>query len=89
MSKNPGRLVFYGMYPHIDMRLFEKFVTDLSEWSDFYPEVTERLPAKKIEPLGNPVKVRVYVDMNHTRNLKNRRSHSRILFYINNAPIIL
>ena len=88
MSKNPGRLVFDGLYPHTDPRLFQKSVTDLNEWNDFYPEAAEKLPAKKIEPLGNPVKVRAYVDANHAGNLKNRRSHSGILIYANNAPII-
>ena len=88
MSKNLDRLVFDGMYPYIDMRLFQKSITDPSEWSNFYPEVAERLPARKIEPLGNHVKVRAYIDTNHTKNLKNRRSHSGILIYVNNAPII-
>ena len=88
MSKNPGRLVFDGLYPHTDSRLFQKTVTDLNEWNDFYPEAAEKLPAKMVEPLGNPVKVRAYVDANHAGNLKNRRSHSGILIYVNNAPII-
>ena len=40
---------------------------------------------KKIEPLGNPVKVRAYVDANYAKNLNNRRSHSGILIYVNNT----
>ena len=70
------------------MRLFQKSVTEPDEWNDFYPESAEKLPATKKEPLGNPVKVRAYVDANHAENLKNRRSHSGILIYVNNAPII-
>ena len=88
MSKNPDRLVFDKMYSHTDMYLFQKSVTNPSEQSDFYSETAERLPMRKIEPLGNPVKVKAYVDANHTRNLKNRRSHSGILIYVNNTPII-
>ena len=43
---------------------------------------------RKIEPLGNPIKIRAYVEVNYARNLKNRRSHSGILIYVNNTPII-
>ena len=68
--------------------MFANSVTDPDEWNDFYPEAAEKLPAKKVKPLGNPVIVRAYVDANHAGNLKNRRSHSGILIYVNNAPII-
>jgi hypothetical protein len=40
------------------------------------------------EPLGNPVVVASYVDANHAGNLANRRSHTRVLVYVNNALII-
>ena len=79
ISKNPGRMVFDGSYPETDPRLFAKSVTDLDEWNNFYPEAAE-----KLTPLGNPVIVRAYVDANHAGNLKNRRSHSGILIYVNN-----
>ena len=88
LSSNPGRMVFDGAYPETDPKLFANSVTDPDEWNDFYPEAAEKLPAKKIVPLGNPVIVRAYVDANHAGNLKNRRSHSGILIYVNNAPII-
>ena len=39
-------------------------------------------------PLGNAVVIKVYVDANHAGNLANRRSHTGILTYVNNAPII-
>ena len=54
---------------------------------DFYPDAAEALPGKKIEALGNPVRVRAYVDANHAGNMANRRSHTGILIYVNNAPI--
>ncbi|GFH55427.1 hypothetical protein CTEN210_11903 [Chaetoceros tenuissimus] len=88
LSSNPGRMVFDGAYPETDPKLFANSVTDPDEWNDFYPEAAEKLPAKKVVPLGNPVIVRAYVDANHAGNLKNRRSHSGILIYVNNAPII-
>ena len=40
-----------------------------------------------VEPLGNPVCVRAYVDANHAGNLVNRRPHSNILIYVTNVPI--
>lgn len=88
MSNNPGRLVFDSSYPETDTHLFGRSATDPEEWNDFYPEASEKMPARKVGPLGNPVKMRAYVDANHAGNLKNRRSHSGILIYVNNAPII-
>ena len=88
LKRNPGRLVFDGSYQPIDERLFETSVTEPSEWIDFYPDASEAMPGKAIEPLGNPVCVRAYVDANHAGNLANRRSHSGILIYVNNAPIL-
>ena len=41
-----------------------------------------------MEPLGLPVTVWVYVYANNAGNLENRRSHSVILIYVNNALII-
>jgi len=38
--------------------------------------------------LGNPVCIRAYVDANHAGNLANRRSHTGILIYVNNAPVV-
>ena len=88
LKKCPGRIAFDGTYQATDARLFEESVTDTSEWADFYPDACEAMPGKMIEPLGNPVSVRAYVDANHAGNLANRRSHSGILIYVNNAPII-
>lgn len=88
MKKNPGRLVFDGKPTFTDERLFDSSVTDPREWADFYPDACEAKPGKTVEPLGNPVRIRAYVDANHAGNLANRRSHSGILIYANNAPII-
>ena len=32
--------------------------------------------------------IKYYVDTNHAENMSNRRSHSGIIVYVNNAPII-
>ena len=42
---------------------------------------------KKLELLGEPVTVRIYVDANHAIIFINRRSHSDILIYVNNTLI--
>ena len=42
-----------------------------------------------MEPLGEPITVRVYVYVKHARNLENRRSYSGILIYVNNEFIKL
>ena len=89
MSRNPGRIAFDGSYSgNVDERLFANGSMDPGQWEDFYPDAREALPGKRIEPLGNPVRLRCYVDANHAGNMANRRSHSGVIIYINNAPII-
>jgi hypothetical protein len=88
LKKIPGRLVFDSKMVHTDERLFETSVTNTQEWFDFYPDAAEAFPGKHLTPLGNPVRIRAYVDANHAGNLANRRSHTGILIYVNNSPII-
>ena len=40
------------------------------------------------EPLGRSVSTHAFVDANHAGNVVTRRSHSGIIIYVNNAPII-
>ena len=46
------------------------------------------MPRHIPEALGKYVVIKAYVDVNHTGNMANRRSHSGIIIYVNNAPII-
>jgi len=55
---------------------------------DFYPDAREELPVKMPEPLGDPVQVLAFLDANHAGNMKSSRSHTGILIYINQAPIV-
>ena len=87
MTKNPGRIAFDPFLDHFDERLFEQGAQTKEEWNDFYPDATEALPRHMPEPLGKCVKVRAWVDANHAGNLANRRSHSGMFIYVNNAPI--
>jgi len=70
----------------IDYATFNDF--NREEWLDFYHDAREEFPIRMPEPLGNPVHVLAYVDANHAENMKTRRSHSGILMYMNQAPII-
>lgn len=63
------------------------FNTDAS-WKEFYGEVHEEDPAGMPEPLGNPVKIRTYLDADHAGNVVTRRSHTGIMIFVNNALIV-
>ena len=58
------------------------------DWSSFYDDLEEELPPRMPEPLGNPVNIHVFVDANHAGNVVTRRSHTGILAFVQNAPII-
>ena len=40
------------------------------------------------DTLGKNDLIKAYVDANHASNMENRRSHSGIIIYVNNSPII-
>ena len=46
------------------------------------------IPRHIPEALGNYFAIKYYVDAKHAGKLANRRSHSGIIIYVNNAPII-
>jgi hypothetical protein len=58
------------------------------DWTPFYGELEEELPAKMPDPLGYPVSIHCFVDSNHAGNVVTRRSHTGILMFLNKAPII-
>ena len=86
MKKHPdmGRLVYDPKDPAIDERAFNSN----ADWTDFYGDVTEELPPKMPKPRGNPVKISAFVDANHAGNVVTRRSHSGIIIFVQNAPVI-
>ena len=87
-KKNPGRIVYDARQIIADESMFDLAGRTKEQWQDFYPDAEEQIPHKMIKPLGNPITVRTHVDANHTGNLANRRSHTGIIIYINNAPIM-
>jgi hypothetical protein len=58
------------------------------QWRDFYGDITEELPPRIPEPLGKAMDVTCFVDADHAGNIVTRRSHTGILIFIQNAPII-
>jgi hypothetical protein len=58
------------------------------DWSEFYGDVEEEMPPKMPEPLGSAVTISVFVDANHAGNVVTRRSHTGIIIYLQNTPIV-
>ena len=81
-----GRIVFDGSSPPVDDGLFNP--VNPSEWIDFYPDAAEAIPPNMPPPRGRAVDLCCYVDADHAGNLMTRRSHTGIILYVNNTPII-
>ena len=58
------------------------------EWFDFYGDIEEELPPNMPEPRGRPVTISCFVDANHAGNSVTRRSHTGILIFVQNSPIL-
>ncbi len=58
------------------------------DWMPFSSDAEELLPPNMPEPLGQPVNIYVFVDANHAGNVVTRRSHTGILLFVQNSPIM-
>jgi hypothetical protein len=85
-KKNMGRIVFDGSPPFVDESIFN--YSPKEHWQDFYQDAEEQLPPNMPEPRGKDVTVGCYVDADHAGNLATRRSHTGIILYVNNTPVI-
>ncbi len=83
-NENGARIVFDPKTPQIDERVFKSN----ADWRDFFGDVTEELPPNMPEPRGQPVVDSCFVDANHAGNVMTRRSHTGILIFMQNLPII-
>ena len=79
-----GRIVFDPATPKIDERVFNA----AADWRDFYGDVAEELPPNMPEAKGKSVCVSCFVDANHAGNMITRRSHTGIVLFVQNAPVI-
>ena len=76
------------MYEPTYENAFDVVGRDLDEWKYFYPDAQEIMPRNMPESLGKYVVIKSYVGADHEGNMENKRSHSGIIIYVNNAPII-
>ncbi|HSN67533.1 MAG TPA: reverse transcriptase domain-containing protein [Fusibacter sp.] len=59
-----------------------------TDWSDFYPDADNKVPPNMLKPKGIPVKITCFVDADHAGDLVSRRSHTGIIIFVNNAPMV-
>jgi hypothetical protein len=81
-NKN-GVIVLDPTYPKIDMSTFN----DGADWSNFYGDVKEAIPQNMPEPRKTLV-MHLYVDSDQAGDKLLRRSRTRFILYLNQAPII-
>ena len=86
LTEISGRIVFYSKIPDIYEKLFHPSYK--SEWEEFYPDAEEEIPRNDPPPRGNRVYGGCYVGADHSGNLLTRRSHTEIIIFVNNSPII-
>ena len=80
------KMVFDPVTVKLDESCFAQ--TPIEEWKEFYGDVAEEVPADMPTPLGNPVEITCFVDADHAGNVVTRRSHTGILVFLQNAPIL-
>ena len=76
------------MYEPTYDNVFEVVGRDFYEWKYFYPYSQEIITINMPDALGNYVVIKAYIYSNNAGNMANRRSHSGIIVYVNNLPII-
>ena len=76
-NKHNTRLVFDLTYPDINKQDFPKY-----DWTEFYGEVSEEIPADMPTPLGKDVDLRMMVDRNHAGDRRIRRSRTGSLIFV-------
>ena len=64
------------------------FVPRTTDWKDFYGDIEEELPLWIPDPLGKSSHTTCFVDSNHAGNVVTWTSHTGVLIYVMNAPII-
>jgi hypothetical protein len=79
-------IVFDPAHVELDETCYHAVPT--TAWRDFYGDVAEELPPNMPKPKGAGVVITCFVDANHAGNVVTRRSHTGILIFVQNAPII-
>ena len=81
-SHKKMRMLYDCGCPRVNERWFTNY-----DWFDFYRNAKEAIPPNMPEARGLAVLVTCFVDANHGGNLKDRKSQTGILIFINKAPI--
>jgi hypothetical protein len=58
------------------------------DWTELYPEAKGAIPQDALEPRGVSVVTSCFVDSNHAGCRLTRRSHTGVLIFVNNTPIL-
>ena len=82
-SYNRSSMVFDETEPVFDESRFQK-----CDWSEYYPGACEAVPPDAPEVRGQPVSMSCFVDADHAGCHVTRRSHTGVLIFINQAPIL-
>ena len=64
------------------------FASGTTGCKDLYGYIKEELPPGIPDPLGKNAHTTFFVDANHAGNVVTRRSHTGVLVYVINLPII-
>jgi Reverse transcriptase (RNA-dependent DNA polymerase) len=78
-----SKMVFDDTEPVIDQQRFKQV-----DWSEFYPDAAEPMPTNVPAPRGRSVVTSCFVDADHAGCRATRRSHTGVLIFVNNAPIL-
>jgi hypothetical protein len=81
--KHNTQLVFDPTYSDIDLDSFPTF-----DWTEFYGDVTEAIPADMPKPLGKKVDLQMMLDSDHAGDKLTGRSRTGFFIYCNMALII-
>ena len=81
-QKHNSSIVFDPTYPIINMNDFKE-----CKWKDFYGYLNEAISPNALEEKGKKSDLRGYVDSDHAREKKTRRSFSLFFIFLNTALI--
>jgi hypothetical protein len=76
-------MVFSDTLPKIEFSSFP-----IADWTEFYCDAKEDIPANAPEPLGKEVHMYCFCDADHAGDRITRRSQTGIIIFLNRAPIL-
>ena len=81
---NMGRIGYYLMVPNVYLSVFN----NNTDWARFYVVIEEELLPKMPESCVRDVSIYSFVGANNAGSFVTRRSHTGIIVFIQNAPMI-